>query len=199
MQQKGNLFWGMILILGGVIFLLNTMGFFQGVNIWGLIWPLFLILLGAWILLGRLFGGEGSSDAVVVLDGAARGRINIKHGAGRLQVNPGAGPANLLEGTFVGGIDLQTSHSGELIDTQLSVHPQSFPRFGHSSLDWNIRINPQTPLTLILQTGAGETVLNLTDLQIQDLRLQTGASPPASGCQSGLALRTFMSNRGRHR
>jgi len=175
-MRRGNIFWGLILIFGGILFLLNSMGFFQGVNIWGMIWPLFLILLGSWILLGRLFWRETTEDTVVDLEGATRGRLTLKHGAGRLEVGSGAGSNNLLEGTFVGGVDTHTRRQGDLLDTTLSVKSENFPWMGNSALNWDILLNSQTPLSLVLNTGAGENILNLTDLQIQDLRLQTGAS-----------------------
>jgi hypothetical protein len=43
-------------------------------------------------------------------------------------------------------------------------------------LDWDFTVNPSIPLTLRLETGASETRLSLADVQVRDLKVQTGAS-----------------------
>jgi hypothetical protein len=44
------------------------------------------------------------------------------------------------------------------------------------SLDWSVRLNDTIPISLDLQTGANEAHVDLSDLQITKLQLQTGAS-----------------------
>jgi hypothetical protein len=44
------------------------------------------------------------------------------------------------------------------------------------TLDWDVALNPQMPLALALQTGAGEAQLDLRDLHATDVQLKTGAS-----------------------
>jgi hypothetical protein len=44
------------------------------------------------------------------------------------------------------------------------------------ALDWDLVLNGSIPLSLELETGASETRLSLTDLQVRDLRVSTGAS-----------------------
>jgi hypothetical protein len=177
-MRQGNLFWGFVLIAGGGILLLNQMGFFRGIDIWSILWPVFLILLGAWILLGRALWRGGSKDANVELDGAGRGRVIFKHGAGRLTVGAGDDEDELLEGEFGGGVDVSTRRNGEQLETTLSVPPQAVPWFGGAgySIDWNVQINRQIPLSLEFNTGAGENNLDLTNLKVEEIRLQTGAS-----------------------
>jgi hypothetical protein len=43
-------------------------------------------------------------------------------------------------------------------------------------LDWSFGLNGEVPLSLDLQTGASDARLDLSDLRVSDLRLQTGAS-----------------------
>jgi predicted membrane protein len=43
-------------------------------------------------------------------------------------------------------------------------------------LDWDFNLNPSVPLILRLETGASESRLSLTDLQVRELHLKTGAS-----------------------
>ena len=44
------------------------------------------------------------------------------------------------------------------------------------SLDWSFGLNSGIPLSLELKTGASESRLDLADLLVTDLRLETGAS-----------------------
>jgi hypothetical protein len=60
----------------------------------------------------------------------------------------------------------------------MSVPVQVFP-FSWSpgySLDWNIRFNHEVPIEMEVEAGANETHLDLSDLIVTDLRLNTGAS-----------------------
>jgi len=179
MMRNSNLFWGAMLILAGGAFLLQTMGLLQGVNLWGLLWPVFLILLGAWILLGRFSRGQITREkATVSLDGASQARLKLEHGAGRLDVRGGAASLDLVEGTFGGGVQVSSRRDGATLDAKLSLPSQSLPFLwgpGYS-LDWEVRLNQSVPIALELGTGAAEANLDLADLKITELRLQTGAS-----------------------
>jgi hypothetical protein len=75
-------------------------------------------------------------------------------------------------------LDLKTERNGDGQDVRLSVPVQFIP-FSWSpgyTLDWNVRLNPAVSLNLDFETGAGESCLDLSDLQVKDLRLKTGAS-----------------------
>jgi predicted membrane protein len=43
-------------------------------------------------------------------------------------------------------------------------------------LDWEFTLSTRIPLFLSLETGASESRLSLTDLQVRELRVKTGAS-----------------------
>jgi hypothetical protein len=45
-----------------------------------------------------------------------------------------------------------------------------------ASLDWRLNLNSGVPLTLEIESGAGESRLNLTDLKVVNLHVKTGAS-----------------------
>lgn len=49
-RRRGSIFFGVFLLVIGVIFLL---GQFLPINIWAIFWPAFLIFLGLWLLFGR--------------------------------------------------------------------------------------------------------------------------------------------------
>jgi hypothetical protein len=44
------------------------------------------------------------------------------------------------------------------------------------SLDWNIRLNRDIPLSLDIDSGASASTLDLTDLKVVELDIDTGAS-----------------------
>jgi hypothetical protein len=181
-MTRGNLFWGFVLILVGVLFLLSTTGLLKGVNPWDVIWPSFLIGLGLWILLGHLFGKRMASEPRQVnipLEGAASARVKIGHGAGRLTLDSQAAPGELLSGSCSGGVQYKVDRHGADVQVKLRVPDSTDPffNFGEShSIDWTIGLNRDIPIVLDVSTGANETTLDLTDLRITELQVHTGAS-----------------------
>jgi hypothetical protein len=178
-MQRGSLFWGTILVLGGLIFLADNLGLLGNLNIWNLIWPLFLIALGIWTLWGTVFRRAPEVEhASVPLEGASRARLRVGHGAGRLEIHAGAGPEFLLVGDFYGGLEKDVRRQGDLLDVHLKLPMQVFPIFGWpgTTLDWKIGINPGVPLSLNLDTGANESRLDLSGLQVSEVHLKSGAS-----------------------
>jgi hypothetical protein len=184
-MRRGGLFWGAVLILIGFVLLLENLGFFEGLGIsaWGLLWPALLILLGLFFLWGTLFGRRSpvQEELDIPSQGVNKGRVELNHGAGRLTIRGGAAPENLMEGIFSNGVDHHSRLSGDLLDVDFKVPTNSFflfpfawgPEFGH---DWSIRLNPDIKTAIDLRTGANEARLDLSDLQVTDLRLRTGAS-----------------------
>lgn len=181
-MRRGSYFWAGILILAGVLLLLNNLGILS-VDIWSMIWPLFLIALGLWVLWGVLFGRASveAEEATIPLEGATQARVWIKHGAGRLRVDYSAGPGELVAGTFGGGLDRRVRQDGDTLDVEMRQPADIFPSFPWmwgtgSTLDWSFGLNSELPLRLEFETGAGEARIDLTHLRVTDLRLQTGAS-----------------------
>jgi hypothetical protein len=183
-MRKGNLFWAVILILAGTLLLLNSLGI-TAINVWGIIWPSVLILLGAWTLWGVFFGGRAleTEQATILLKGAAQARVRIKHGAGRLRVDGSVEADELLTGTFGGGLEQRVNRDGDTLDVELRMPPQTFSPFNlpwmwgpGDTLDWSLNLNDDVPLTLQFDTGAGEARLDLGDLCVTDLKISTGAS-----------------------
>ena len=60
---RGRVFWGLFVLLIGVLLLLDNLGYLPSVNIWGLIWPLFLIAAGGWILWNYFHQGQEAGGA----------------------------------------------------------------------------------------------------------------------------------------
>ncbi|MFM8321237.1 MAG: LiaF transmembrane domain-containing protein [Chloroflexota bacterium] len=177
-MRSGTLFWGLFLVLLGGLLLLSNLGIITA-SLWGLIWPLLMVLLGVWIIFGRrLRGALPAQHVAIPLDGARSARLRLGHGAGRLTVRGGAAPELLAEGDFAGGVDLKTRRTGDLLEATLRVdeHAWSDLAFSSGGMEWSVAFNPQVPLDLRLETGAGEAHIDLTDLLIGELELSSGAS-----------------------
>jgi len=159
--------------------LLQTLGIIS-ISVWSVFWPLFLILLGLWFLLGsRWRRGTFSSESLSIpRDSASQASIEFQHGAGKLNVGSLPPGGALLEGTFIGGVSHTAQPLGSEMRVRLSadpVHPWG-PWNWPEGLRWDVRIAQDMPLQLEFHTGAGENDINLADLNVKSLRLETGAS-----------------------
>ena len=177
-MRRSTFFWGTMLVLAGALLLLNNLGIFS-VNVWGVLWPLFFIALGVWMVLGMVFRTSRTTQHVVIpLDSASRARVRINHGAGRLRISSGASPSNLVEGDFDGGLDFNTRKDGDLIDLRMRVADPGFPVFwgSGSPLDWTVNLSAEIPLELEMETGANDARIDLSGLRVTGLRVRSGAS-----------------------
>ena len=69
MRNKGQMYFGVALVVMGLLFLVGTL--FQ-INVWAICWPAGLILLGVWILLRPRMVSPGTSAGVWPLGGIRR-------------------------------------------------------------------------------------------------------------------------------
>jgi hypothetical protein len=184
MIRSSNIFWGGVLIVLGALFLVDTLGIIE-INLWSIFWPLLLIVCGVWVLVGyfRRADPVGGEEASIPLDNARSAKIHLRHGAGRLTVGTGAGPMDLISGTFGGGLNFKTRGDGDGLDVTMRVRDSGFPvvmfpwLWGpQHNFEWDVKFTDEIPLELKLNTGASDARLDLTDLQITNLRVDTGAS-----------------------
>jgi hypothetical protein len=87
---------------------------------------------------------------------------------------------DLLSGTFIGGVDEQHSRQGNQLRLRLQ-NPDNMifgwpPMVGPQGYHWNFALAKNIPIRLELKTGASETELDLSELKVTDLELDTGAS-----------------------
>lgn len=177
-----RLFWPVALIGLGVLLLLDNLGWLPG-SVWGYIWPALLIFVGVGLVFGRAQRAEPVEDSVS-LDGAGSAAITIEHGAGVLEVFSGAQADNLLEGTFSGGVHKRIDRHGDQTLVALGMGPDPgwiqfvwpWNWMGYRGQDWTVRLNPNPRLALHFKTGASETRLDLTDLRVAEVSVDTGAS-----------------------
>lgn len=183
--MRGNrTFWSVVLIVVGSLLLLNNLGLIS-VEIWPLIWPGFLILVGLWILSGRFFRSDSPEpeSITIPLDGAQEARVLVSHGAGRISVGGAAGAGQLLSGQFGGGVDHRVSRSAAAVVLDLRADVDRWFGFGFpwswgrgAGMDWDFRLSGEVPVSLEVRTGASELRMDLTQLRLKELKLETGAS-----------------------
>jgi hypothetical protein len=178
MHNRGNLFWGGLILLAGILLLVNN---FVRINVWDIIWPVAIILIGASMLLGPRMGRRSleTQTVMVPLETSSDADIHLHHAAGRLSLRSTGTPGVLLSGTCVGGADVNVSKSGPSarVDVKSRAGEMWWPGVqGPYGFAWDLAVTPQIPLRLTLETGASETNLDLRDLKVTELQIKTGAS-----------------------
>jgi hypothetical protein len=83
-MRRDSIFWGGALILLGVLFFLQAEGIIG--NVFQYFWPLALILLGSWIILGVYWKPADSAEESFSVPLGAAQRVNYRfaHGAARV-------------------------------------------------------------------------------------------------------------------
>lgn len=191
-MRRSGLFWGIILLIIGLLLLFSNLGIIT-IEIWSAIWAVLLIVVGLGILWSVLSGTDAQGHEVTIpLEGASSARIRVGHGAGRLRVEAGAAPDALVEGTFGGGLDYHVERKGDELDVEMSP-PGTLTvlapwNWGRDGLGWLLRLNGDIPLSLAFETGASDARLDLSELRVTNLELETGAS----------SLRVTLPARGGH-
>lgn len=178
-MNRSGLFWGSLLILLGVLFLLSSLGILT-VSVWSIFWPLVFVLGGLWLLISGLQRPRPSPPQRVTmqLKGVEAADIRIRHGGGHLDIDSDCAPEELLDGVFSSGLDYDLEEVGS-DRALLTLRPHSDPGASWRAdqrTDWDISLNSLIPLTLDLETGGGETTADLRDMRVTDLKIRTGAS-----------------------
>ena len=183
-MRTNRMFWAILMVGLGFLFLANNLGL-MSVNVWGLIWPAFLIMLGISFLMGKTWGSEEMvlEEGSINLEGAERATVTVKHGAGKLTVNSSAESGTLASGKFANGLDARVKRDGNQLNVIMQSHSPVFPEIifpwnwiSGNGFQWDFGFTKDIPLHLVFETGAVDAHLDLTDLQVKDLLLKTGAS-----------------------
>lgn len=177
MYRRGHLFWGLLLVIVAGLLLLKQVGLIVG-DIFGYFWPLLIIVIGIWMIIGffmrnRPVTGEQVS---IPLEGAASVTLKLDHAAGRLSLHSGAASGEALNGTFGNGLDYKSKLEGTRLEVKLRTSHQAWAWWPGESLDWDLRLNRDIPLSIKVDSGASSSVLDLGDLKVTDLDIDTGAS-----------------------
>ncbi len=141
-----------------------------------------LAMLVATACIGRVRVGDLQTDTETVeLGGAESARVELRMGAGRLNLSGGA--SDLMNAEFsynVANWEPEISYEmqgNEGVLTVLQPGMDDDFRIPDSRFQnqWDISLADDVPLQLDIQLGAGESDMDLSDLDLQSLRMETGA------------------------
>jgi hypothetical protein len=177
LRRRRELFWGLMCIATGILLWVAMALRF---NVWRLMGPAALILLGLWTLLATPRRGR-FQEATIALEGAEEAQIRLKHGAGELTVRAGAGHTALLSGSFSGGANITSKRSAGRLEVDIAPPSGRAGMWlpiglGARGMDWDILLNPDVTMSLTVESGASRIELDLEEMQLEALSLQTGAS-----------------------
>jgi len=176
-MSRNALFWGILLIIAGVLLGLQATGVVQQ-SIWGYFFGCVLILMGIWTIFG-MFGQpkfDASSKFNVALDGAKNGQFSFELGAGALDLSSGASTDIALEGVSGQTLDVKSNLEGDLLKVEVEAGPSFLPFLGPSTGAWMFKLNNELPMTISVEGGASSYKLNRRDLKVSHLSIETGAS-----------------------
>jgi len=175
-MKRDNIFWGSALILVGVLLFLQTQGYIQ--NVFQYFWPLALILVGGWIILGVYWKPAASSeDSFTIPLGTAQSvKYSFAHGAGQLEISGGAPAGRALVGTSAVGMNRKSQLNGDRLDIRIEAGPSFVPFVGPSQGIWRFQLAENVPVLLTVESGASFLDINLKDVLATRFALKTGAS-----------------------
>jgi hypothetical protein len=175
-MKRDSIFWGVVLILFGVLLYLQAQGYVR--NIFQYFWPLALILVGAWIILGVYWKPAPSPDETFSIPlGSARSvDYHFSHGAGQLEIGSGAPAGQALSGTYATGMNRKSHLNGDRLEVRVEAGPSFVPFLGPGEGVWRYQLAQGVPSQLIVESGASFLQINLRDLLVSRFVLKTGAS-----------------------
>lgn len=180
-MKTKSVFWGGLFVLAGTLLLLNNLGFLN-INVWKLIWPTFIIAMGVWTLWTATRGPDAFDieDVSIPLDGTKQGKMSLAFGAGQVHVNANAGDDELLNGRFVGGVEYHTTKDDDFTDLSLKNSSTDFIQtimpWTWGAREWKFGLSKLISWQLHFEMGASDMQIDLTDLRVEELEIDTGAS-----------------------
>lgn len=179
MYRRGSIFWGVVLVLLAALLLLKQVipNIVTG-SIFNYFWPLLIIAFGVWLIVGYFTRHQPvvGQQVSIPLEGTASAYIKFDHGAGRLNVRSGAATGELLNGTFGNGLDYKSRIDGGRQEVKLRTPSQMWMWYPGDSLDWDVHLTRDLTLSLKIDSGASASVIDLSDLKVTDIDIDTGAS-----------------------
>ncbi len=118
----------------------------------------------------------------IPLSGADATTVEIRFGAGELEVEAGAPPDKLFTGRFRYNVE-QWEPRVSYEDNTLIIEQGGFERdrerwgipTGNTHNEWELKFSPQVPIEMNFKIGAGEGDLDFTGLTLSALDLDAGA------------------------
>ena len=177
-MRRGEIFWGSLLVLLGVLFFLHAAGYLAG-DVFGWFWPFVVIAIGIWVLMGGFVARVDFKSAEkfsIPLQGAKEARLEINHGAGQIDLSAGANEGDFLTGVSGVGMNQSSHLDGDKLEVEIDAGPSFMPFIGPEGGVWQFRLNSDLPTSLDIDAGASRLNLDLHDLQVKYLSFDGGAS-----------------------
>jgi hypothetical protein len=168
-------FWPVLLIAWGLDLVVGKRKYWSAVI--GIVLGLALMAGIGWLALnqGVLTGERTGADVQTFsqsLEKARSASVNLSTIAGLVQVAGGAKPANLVEGHIsIQGIDHKQVYGVSGGEGSFTMKPGdgfSFTHITHSP-EWDLRFNPDIPLSMAVSLVVGELDIDTGPLEIESL------------------------------
>lgn len=175
-MRRDNIFWGIALITVGVLLYLQAQGIIG--NVFQYFWPLALILVGAWVILGVFWKPAPSSlDTFSIPLGEAKSvKYKFSHGVGQLDIGGGAPAGQAMVGTDAAGMNRNSRLNGERLEVRVEAGPSFIPFVGPSEGIWRFQLAQDIPAVVSIESGASSLNIDLRDVLATHCILKTGAS-----------------------
>lgn len=171
-----SVFWGGILVILGVLFLLANLNVLQNLD-WNVVWPIIVIALGVWLLAARVGpgGARTTLDYSEPRQGIDKARLEIAVGTGRLDVRSGALDDQLYR--------VHIDHAGAAPEVTLDRATATLRITQH--VDWfagarrlriEARLSDAASWEVSCSTGAIRGEIDLSTAKLSAFECRTGAS-----------------------
>jgi hypothetical protein len=175
-------FWGAVLVVVGVLALLGNFHLLDNLN-WNYVWPVFLIALGAWLIVAR--GLPGGGDTIV--GGRAADRSDPREGLERATLDIAVGTARVeIRGAALGDqlYHAKIGHSGQAPEVDLDratgtlriAQHGSWMMGGWGRVDLEIQLSDAIPWEIHAKTGTIKGTIDLSTARLSRLESDAGAS-----------------------
>ena len=173
-MRRDNIFWGGVLIVAGVLFLLQTQNIIP--SIWPYLWPMALVLFGVWLIVSVYWrSGEGETFSIP-LDDAKSVKYKFAHGAGQIEIKGGAPMGQAMTGLAADAVNKKSYRDGDRLSVSVEAGASFIPFIGPSGGVFRFQLSNDTPSFIRVETGASQLDMDLTDVPASEITLQTGAS-----------------------
>lgn len=138
-----------------------------------------------WLGASPAAGGEITDTISESLSGAESAEVRLDFGVGRATLDAlPAGSDSLVEGSIErpddGGARIEQSYEVDggvaIYDLRTEGSFRLIPFFGppDDNWFWDLQLNPDVPMDLTVNTGVGQTTLDLTALTLREVHVDTG-------------------------
>ena len=175
-MKRDNIFWGGVLILLGILFLLQTKNIIP--SVFPYLWPLALLLTGGWMILGVYWKSSSSSEESfsISLQDAKSIRYTFSHGAGQIEIKGGAPNGQALVGSPAAGMNQNSHLNGDRLEVRIEAGASFIPFVGPSEGIWKFQLAQDIPTSIKMEAGASQLDMDLKDVLASHIELKTGAS-----------------------